>query len=410
MKLKSILLGVSAVLGAAGAYAQTNVTTGGQKYTLVEEGTGTWCQWCPDGAQVLQEKILPYGTSTNYPRAIVASFHNGNSDSMLIRAPYNDPFNNGTGYITGFPMGTVDRAPYPSATSPVGLSRGSWAAATGVRDAMSPNFDVSMVCLYDSSTRIITIKVKAKALKATTGPYRINAYIVEDSISSAPVGYRQISASQLNSGSVSSATGSPSWFIGKGTTLSSPTVYSHMDAVRKILSTTGTGGIWGDVVTKFNGAIAIGDSAEVTYYDTIPTTYRGRTCYKSMTKVIGLVQKYGTTTTDRAIDNCIEAKVKLMWKTLPSTGVTYVTPMQDIEIYPNPAREILTVKGILENPSEVNITINNALGQQVYSTRFAKGGSMFGENISLADFSNGIYFMNIVTEGGNVTKQFVVSK
>lgn len=408
--MKAFLLFCALTVTASGAWAQSQVTTGGKKYTLMEEATGTWCQWCPDGAQVIQADILPYGTGdTTFTRAIVASFHNGNSDSMLIRTPFSDPFSDGTPYITGFPMGTVDRAAYGGN---VGISRGSWDNAVAVRDVMAPKFDVSMVCLYDSTTRVLTMRVKAKALVAGTGPYRINAYIVEDSISSAPVGYRQILASQLISGASPSASAAAptSWYLGQSNPLQSPTIYAHMDAVRRILATTATGGIWGDTVAKFNGAFAVGDSAEKVYYDTIPTTYRGRTCYKSMTKVIGLVQKYGSATTDREIDNCIEAKVRYMWKTLPSTGVATMAPVRDLEIFPNPAQNVLIVRGMLENPSTVDIRITNSLGQSVLTTSYPKGGSMLGENIHIESLSNGIYFMTVTTDGGTVSKQFTVSK
>jgi hypothetical protein len=409
MRLKSILLCASALTVAGTSFGQTKVTTGGEKYTLVEEGTGAWCQWCPDGAQVIQEKIEPYGTAANYPRAIIASFHNNYSatsgiDSLTITKPYNDPFNNGTGYIAGFPMGTVDRAPYPTN---VGISRGSWPGAVSARNGLSPNFDVSMVCLYDSATRVLTMKVKAKALAALTGTYRINAYITEDSISSSPIGYRQTVASGLTGAGSSSATGTPSWFIGKSNPLASPTVYCHMDAVRRILATTSTGGIWGDAA--FTNP-AIGDSFEKTYYDTIPTLYKGRTCLKQYTKVIGLVQKYSATSTDRPIENCIEAEVRYMWKELPSTGLTAVTPMEGVKVYPNPATTRLTVKGILENPSAVQISVVNVIGQQVINKTFEKGGSIFGEYVDISELSNGVYFMHIATDGGTVTRQFTVSK
>jgi hypothetical protein len=402
MNVKSILLCASVLLIAGAASAQSKVTSGGEKHVLVEEGTGTWCMWCPDGAQVIQERIEPYGLNANYPKAIIASFHNGSSDKMTIAT---DPYNNGTGYISGFPMGTVDRAPYPTN---IGISRGSWPAATGARSGLTPNFDVSMVCLWDSVTRVLSIKIKAKTLVAGTGNYRINGYIVEDSISSGlGSGFAQTSANGLNNPGSTSASGSPSWFIGKGLSLASPTVYAHMDVVRKILATTATGGIWGD--TAFTNP-AIGDSIERSYTYTIPATINGSTCYPKYTKVIGMVQKYGATTADRAIENCIEAKVRLMWKTLPSTNVASLEPMQDIQVYPNPASSRIVVKGMLQNPSDVSVAIYNVLGQRVFANDYKAGSSMFGEFISVENLSNGTYFVNITNEGGTVTKQFTVSR
>ena len=99
MNLKSILLLSSAMLVFAQAQSQTHISTNGKKYTLVEEATGNWCGYCPDGAQVIEQTIEP-----NYPRTIIASWHNG--DAMQLTG---DPFCSGSGYITGFPLGTVNR-------------------------------------------------------------------------------------------------------------------------------------------------------------------------------------------------------------------------------------------------------------------------------------------------------------
>jgi hypothetical protein len=180
-----------------------------------------------------------------------------------------------------------------------------------------------------------------------------------------------------------------------------------MDVVRKILASTATGGIWGD--TAFTNP-AVGDSIERSYTYTIPATINGSTCYPKYTKVIGMIQKYGATTADRAIENCIEAKVRLMWKTLPSTNVATLEPMQDIQVYPNPASSRIVVKGMLQNPSDVTVAIYNVMGQQVFANEYKAGSSMFGEFIAVDNLSNGVYFVNVTNEGGTVTKQFTVNR
>ena len=97
MKLKSILFLSSAMLMFTNSFGQLHVTTGTTKYVLLEEGTGTWCGYCPDGAQDISQSI-----DTN-KKALSASWHNG--DPMEVSG---DPFNNA--FITGFPMATIDRA------------------------------------------------------------------------------------------------------------------------------------------------------------------------------------------------------------------------------------------------------------------------------------------------------------
>lgn len=400
MKLKSILLVSASMLMFGDSFGQSKVTTGGKKYTLMEEATGTWCMWCTDGAQVIEEDIVKHGVDTNYPRAIVASFHNGGSDYMTLP---NDPFSDSTGYITGFPMGTVDRAPYPSST--VGLSRGSWPAAVGARNGLTPNFDVSMECVYNDSTRVLSVKVTAKALVALSGNYRMSAYITQDSIPSNNTGYRQQNASGLNSGATPSAASSGvSWFIGKGTTIQDSNVYSHMFVVRKILADAG---IWGD--PAFSGSITVGQTVTKTYSYTLPTTVSGSLFHSKATKVIGLVMKYGSSTNDRAIENSIEAKVRWMKKSV--VGIEEVShKMLDVELFPNPASTSIVVRGTLENPSDTKITILNVLGQVVFEKEYEAGGSLFGEKISLNNMSNGTYIMTIANEGETIAKRFVVAK
>ncbi len=385
--MKSILLSASALLIAVAVSAQSKVTTGGQKHVLLEEGTGTWCGYCPDGSQRIQETIEP-----NYPRCIAVAFHNGSSDAMTISG---DPFN--SVYITSFPGGAIDRVPFThtisgSPVTSVNVNRGFWSTDVGVRNALSPKFDVSMTSTYDSVTRVLNIQVKGKALVAATGNYRINAYIVEDSISSAASGYQQVSYMNATSGS---------WFMGYGSPISPASRYAHMGVVRNILATGGS--IWGDIAFANP---AIGDSITKTYTFTIPATYVSK-----YTKVVGLVQKYGTTTNDREIENSIDADVRSMWKVLPTTSIANApATLDNVELFPNPAADYINVKGYLSVPTATEITITNTIGQVVAQHQYPAGSSNFSENIQLNDLSAGIYFMNIASNGAGVTKKFVINK
>ncbi len=396
MKLKSILLVSASMLMFGDSYGQSKVTTNGQKYVLVEEGTGTWCQWCPDGAQVIQEDLLPA-----FPRVVVASFHNRTSDSMTLPG---DPFNNGTGYMTSFPGGAVDRVNY---TSPLGtdvnIYRRYWDDAVTSQMALTPNFDVSMECVYNDSTRVLSVKVTAKALVALTGNYRMTAYITQDSIPSNKTGYKQTSASGLNNPGSMSESGSPSWFIGKGLTLQDSNVYSHMDVVRKILATDS---IWGDAA--FTNP-TLGQTVTKTYTYTLPTTIRGSLFHSKSTKVIGAVLKYGSTITDRPVENVISAKVRWMKKSVVSVD-DVSKHMLDVELYPNPAVNTITIRGMLENPTATKIAIYNVTGQLILEKEFQKTGSLFGETISLNGINNGTYYMTITNEGESVTKQFIIAR
>ena len=283
MKKNLLLLVVTFLSVATTSFAQLFVSTGTQKYVLLEEATGTWTGFAPDGHQNIMEIIEP-----SIPRAVVISWHNG--DSMTLAG---DPFCTGTGYITGFPTATIDRAPVGSA---VGRSR-PWQDSVTARTVITPNFRVNMNSTYNPVSRLLTVTVTGEALTSLTGNWNLNAVVTEDSISSAT--YPQNS---LLTASTTSCTGLPNWFFGLGTTLSSPSVYAHMNVARKILATGGS--IWGDAAFVNPAA---GVTASRTYSYILPMGYNA-----NFVNVVGMVQKMGATTTDRVVENAISSKVRFM--------------------------------------------------------------------------------------------------
>ena len=400
MKLKSILLLSASAFAFGSSFAQSNVTTGGQKYTLIEEGTGAWCQYCPDGSQWLQEKIEP-----TYPRVIVASFHDdyggiASADGMTIKGSPDNPYNSTTGYITGFPMGTVDRASYAGS---IGLSRTSWNSAMPARNSAAAAFDVKMASIYDPTTRIIQIKVTAKTLVAGTGTWRLNAYITEDSIPSVGSGFAQ--SNNYTSPTAMSTTGSLSWWAGKGSPISPASLYSHMNVVRAILPANYSR-IWGDSTAILTNP-KVGDSVVKVYTYTIPAGY---TDYR--VKVIGLIQKYGAANTDRAIENCILARVRNMQKNPPLAVGATAKVVEELTVFPNPATNSINLQCALNtfNPTITQVTITNVAGQVILTKEYAAGGSLFMENISLDKLGNGVYFVTLANSGETTTKQFLVQK
>lgn len=393
MKLKSILFCASAIALSFSSYGQSIVSTGSTKYTLLEEGTGTWCGYCPDGAQRLQQTVEP-----NYPHCISVSFHNG--DAMALSG---DPFN--STYISSFPGGAVDRLVWThGSTTSVNVNRGYWATDVGVQDATSPTFQIDMASTYDSTTRMLKTKITATALAALTGNYRINAYLVEDSISSAASGYVQHSYMYSNT---------TSWFYNQcqsacpGYPCSScanlpDSIYAHMNVVRKVFATGGS--IFGDAALANP---AVGDTASKSYSYTLPSTYNAKFC-----KLVALVQKYGSTTSDRPIQNAARADLRTMDSTLTPTGVASINyGMKSVQLYPNPASNYVHVTGTLGTPSETGVTVTNAIGQVLFEQVYPNTGStMFSENIPVNNFANGVYVMTITNDNIVVSKRFTVNR
>lgn len=283
---KHYLLCLGAALMMTKANAQLHVSTAGTKNVLVEVSTGAWAGFCPDAFQDIQERILP-----TYPNAIIAAWHN--MDRMAITG---DPFGS-TGLISAYPMATIDRAVFDTT---VGQNR-PWESFVGRRDTTAPKFDIDMLCTYNPSTRVIDITIQGKALTSLTGTWYMNGFVIEDSIASGPdTAYNQ--RNYYGSSFPTSCTGSPSWYAASGNPISPTSNFAHMYVVRNILCAGGN--IWGESAF-FNPAAGATATKHYTYV--LPSTSDFR-----YVKVVGLVQKYGATTNDRAIENAVSAPVRSM--------------------------------------------------------------------------------------------------
>lgn len=71
------------------------------------------------------------------------------------------------------------------------------------------------------------------------------------------------------------------------------------------------------------------------------------------------------------------------------------------EIYPNPANDLVYIKGALDNSK---IEVLNLLGQVVYSTTTSNQLT----TLSMSNFSSGTYFIRITQDGNSLTQKLIV--
>jgi hypothetical protein len=69
-------------------------------------------------------------------------------------------------------------------------------------------------------------------------------------------------------------------------------------------------------------------------------------------------------------------------------------------MYPNPTSEILNIKLIDDTMTLQNIFIYNNLGQLISSTKEM--------TIDTSNFSEGVYFVQIITDKGNSSKKLII--
>jgi hypothetical protein len=94
-----------------------------------------------------------------------------------------------------------------------------------------------------------------------------------------------------------------------------------------------------------------------------------------------------------------------------ATGIAPVVAHDnDIKIMPNPVRNNMALEFTVAELSDLNISVINALGQQVAQVA---NGAFEGTNVidvNTGDLVSGVYFLNITSLVGTSTKRFIVQK
>ena len=223
---------ISALMSAIAMIAFTTVGTNAQvKNVLLEQHTGTWCGWCPDGSVKMDEILDLYGD-----QVIGVKIHNG--DDMAI--PEQSTIARALG-LTGYPTGSVDRKNFGGS---VFLSRSAW--KTSCESQLQQKAKAEVDCFYtlDKEARIVRIQVMANITESINFPLKFNAYIVEDDVTGQGSGYNQSNYLSGRPGFENNPYyNQPSTIVG----------YHHMKVVRKMI-----GGAWG-VAGELPASVEAGD-------------------------------------------------------------------------------------------------------------------------------------------------------
>jgi hypothetical protein len=84
----------------------------------------------------------------------------------------------------------------------------------------------------------------------------------------------------------------------------------------------------------------------------------------------------------------------------------YKEPENLISVYPNPAKDKITILSASELPEEISISLYNMFGEVIYTSSFLNSST----GIPLDNVSNGIYLLYINTANKNYVKKIVVSR
>lgn len=321
------------------------------KKVVVEEGTGTWCTWCPRGAVFMDSLASVYSEI-----AIPIAVHNG--DPMAITA-YDGPFSS---TLSGYPSGHVDRKVID--TDPQDFLT----AIQTVQNRIVPAA-IEVTTDYDDATRTVTFSATGFLSIATTiNDLRFSAVITEDSVTGPSPGYDQINAYANN------AFGP----MGGFENLPNPVPASMMvyDFVARAL------------LGDFNGIEgSIPDTLEAYEEFTMEFSYVVPDEFEPehMKAVVFILDEETGEILNGDSENLLGA-----------TSSVPLVPLGKSVLYPNPASDFITISVDFQTTDPVSMTIYDTYGRMISQSGnldLSKGNKT--ETINVSDIPSGSYILEL---------------
>ncbi len=348
-----ILIAIIALIGF-----KPNVTAQTGYNAVLEYCTGTWCQWCPCGHDIINNIIA------SYPNTMVIGYHGAGSDPWQS---YSLPMIEYFGF-SGYPTGIVSRK-----TGVV--SRSAWSNAVVIQtNSFNPGVTINVNNKqYNAGTRTITADVQIIAATNLTGTFNVMFIVTENNLI-----YPQ-------SGNGSCTGGSN---------------YVHKNVVKGLVN--GQTGTLVNTSSPWNTGTSY----------TIPLSYvvPGHVVDGNGNMNIFVYKTGGSPSLDQEVQQS-----RIISITQP-VGINN----NEIEIaenyslsqnYPNPFNPVTNFKFSIPKDQNVSLKFYNSMGQEVatYIDGFLKSG-VYNVDFDGSNLSSGIYFYTLKTTDFVETKKMMLVK
>ncbi len=218
--MKKNLLSIFGIAFSLSAFAQLPVsTTAENKNVVLEEFTGIYCVFCPDGHKRAKE------ISDNNPGDVVlinvhtGGYANPNGSDPDFRTSFGSALAGQTG-LTGYPSGTVNRRVWSGSNT--AQSRTAWAGSANTILGEASYANVALEGEIDYATRELTVDVEVHFTGTAPSTMNLNVALLQNNVAGPQTG-----GSNFN----------PSALLPNGD-------YNHQHMLRHLLT-----GQWGDEIT-----------------------------------------------------------------------------------------------------------------------------------------------------------------
>lgn len=352
----------------------TTVVPAEGKIVLAEEGTGTWCQWCPRGAVYMDMM------SKNY-EGYFAGVAVHNADPMTL-TDYDAAV---SAAIPGYPSILSDRTNVidPSDMEADFIQLIQIAPAATIKNGAT----------YDAVTRELKVSLTTTLNKDIAGDYRIACVLTQDSVRGTGSAYNQANAY------ANGAAGA----MGGFELLTNPVPASKMiyDHVARHISPSFAG-----YANAFGASADSGQAVTYTFTYILPATWNA-----SKMNIIGMMMdpngatvNASTSSINTAVANGYVIGTEIGGNV---TGIEKLAGPDAIRIAPNPGNEVSSVLISLLKEANVQVEIFNMNGAKIAAKDYGMLTGDMDLPIQLSDLSSGLYLVKVMVDGYPTTLKLV---
>ena len=344
------------------------------KIVVAEEGTGTWCQWCPRGA-VFMDLM-----ETNY-EGYVAPIAVHNADPMTYTI-----YDAGMGaYLAGYPQVIVDRG---NAFDPSQLEANFLNKVTAAPIAILENG-----ATYNATTRELKVSVTSTFNSAIAGDYKMACVLTEDSVRGTGSTWSQANA----------YAGGANGVMGGFELLANPVPYTKMkyDHVARIICPSFEG-----YANAFGSSADSGTSVTHTYTYVLPTTWKTNKMHiiNMLINPNGGIENASNSTIAEAVAKGYTAGMEIGTNV---TGIQTLAGPDAIQIYPNPAGNTATITFDLKSNSAVTLAVYALDGKLIANRVYENLSGANAIPMDISGFANGVYFVRLTTKDASSTLRLI---
>ncbi len=347
---------------------------------VLEEGTGDWCGYCPQGKEIAQSIKDQYGDSF-----IALEYHGGSSiEPMKVTAGQN-LINDLS--IQAYPNAAIQRWFFPSEAYQM-TNRGVWPIYVQNVLDQAPDAPVSInigTYTFDPKTRKVHAVVNLERSLAMTddasSTIRLTTIVTEDGLAGQQEDYRLPS---------------PYW-----------TDYVWDDIVRQVYPNEFGTKVTFPAPTLVDGNTVVpGDKATVTVDLTVPTTIKVdslKNC--KITFIASLLQ--GTST----LGSILQAQQRELISAPSAVDAGTVTNFNLAQNYPNPVSTETKIGYTLAERATVTLIVHDVLGREVGRlVNSTQNAGSYSVNFDASKLSTGMYVYSLNAGGKTIEKTMTVTK